>query len=611
MNQSHHLSTVPPSSLNPLIASQRLASFEAPLERSRASKSPCRYQLFRVKRSDGRITTVSVNPALAARAIEAIGGWNPTAEFVRTLALEYKDGTSKSCSGYVSEQLEKRTTALLREKALKEHQPARAEAYACKSSVAREDVSFKWKDDPQLRGTIIDTRKTKSFFFTRSGGFLYRVTDHLTGKRYIGITTLSVEVRWRSHLDKALHQGSTTALHSAMREHLASFEVECVAYYRDVHDLREAERTHILDEGTRWPTGYNSSAGGEINFRGSKNVLDRYIERRALSAAQARHLRQCEIWLPMLGLSKEGLFARLERNLPYLTVVSTPCQDVRRTQPVTFEGVEYPSISAALKALNIPVSRFSSVRRAGKTVQEALVEARSRLEKRGFKAGGRAIPVTVQGVRYPSVRDACNALHLKEAAVYKAVRNGRPADEALELAACGKRLGRSTERDSRSGGIIATLTAMRKCAESGRSPDNATRRRVLKLQEMFLAGELAPAVSMRWEAEQETLERVFEARMQDLALRKRKTDEKRAGFYRAQWTANLARLAQFQRDNPRLELPVSRQEMDPSLRRFSRELARAWAVGGLNAEQRVSVAAAELNWSKRYRDLAERTQVLQ
>lgn len=63
------------------------------------------YKLFRVRRSDGRVTTVSINPVLATQACKAMGGLRTVGEVVRTAAKNYTDGQSKNCSHYVSECL--------------------------------------------------------------------------------------------------------------------------------------------------------------------------------------------------------------------------------------------------------------------------------------------------------------------------------------------------------------------------------------------------------------------------------------------------------------------------------------------------------------------------
>lgn len=62
------------------------------------------YKLFRVRRNDGRVTTVSVDPVLVTKACKVMGVKN-VGKLVREAALAYQDGMYKNCSGYVSEQL--------------------------------------------------------------------------------------------------------------------------------------------------------------------------------------------------------------------------------------------------------------------------------------------------------------------------------------------------------------------------------------------------------------------------------------------------------------------------------------------------------------------------
>lgn len=63
------------------------------------------YKLFRVKRNDGRVTTVSMDPILVTRACQVMGDLRAVSKLVREVALSYEDGMYKNCSGYVAEQL--------------------------------------------------------------------------------------------------------------------------------------------------------------------------------------------------------------------------------------------------------------------------------------------------------------------------------------------------------------------------------------------------------------------------------------------------------------------------------------------------------------------------
>jgi hypothetical protein len=77
-----------------------------------AIKSTYYYKLFRVKRSDGRVTTVSVDPVLVTRAVQVLGGLRPVGALVRKAALEYaKTPEFCACSRFVQRQLQDAITA--------------------------------------------------------------------------------------------------------------------------------------------------------------------------------------------------------------------------------------------------------------------------------------------------------------------------------------------------------------------------------------------------------------------------------------------------------------------------------------------------------------------
>lgn len=81
-----------------------------------ASKTTYYYKLFRVKRNDGRVTTVSVDPSLVAQACQVMGDPSVVSKLVRSAALAYNAGMpeARNCSSYVSLQLRKELEARAR-----------------------------------------------------------------------------------------------------------------------------------------------------------------------------------------------------------------------------------------------------------------------------------------------------------------------------------------------------------------------------------------------------------------------------------------------------------------------------------------------------------------
>jgi group I intron endonuclease len=98
------------------------------------------------------------------------------------------------------------------------------------------------------------------------GFTVYLVTNKANGKRYVGITTNPVAVRWGQHVRRAYNQGSRkTALAAAIVKHGPdAFTVEEFASARNRADLLALERIVIAQLGTnRNRRGYNMTEGGD------------------------------------------------------------------------------------------------------------------------------------------------------------------------------------------------------------------------------------------------------------------------------------------------------------------------------------------------------------
>ena len=93
----------------------------------------------------------------------------------------------------------------------------------------------------------------------------YQVTNVVSGKVYIGLTTMALAERWRRHVGHAL-AGRGYALHDAIRKYgVENFTIEELAHSltRDRDDLAELERLLIAQADSIAPGGYNLTAGGD------------------------------------------------------------------------------------------------------------------------------------------------------------------------------------------------------------------------------------------------------------------------------------------------------------------------------------------------------------
>ena len=92
---------------------------------------------------------------------------------------------------------------------------------------------------------------------------VYKITNTVTGRSYIGISTRSLGRRVREHVYEALACGSNAPLHVSMRNRgLDVFTAEVLEQHADLDALNVAEVRLIAQHGTFEKFGYNQTAGG-------------------------------------------------------------------------------------------------------------------------------------------------------------------------------------------------------------------------------------------------------------------------------------------------------------------------------------------------------------
>jgi len=104
---------------------------------------------------------------------------------------------------------------------------------------------------------------------------IYKITNLVNGKVYIGQTTKSLEKRKCQHLKKA-RQGAQTHLYQAIRkygEENFNFEIICRAF--DKETLNELE-THYIELYDSIHSGYNMVDGGNNNIMDVPEVKDKH-----------------------------------------------------------------------------------------------------------------------------------------------------------------------------------------------------------------------------------------------------------------------------------------------------------------------------------------------
>lgn len=97
--------------------------------------------------------------------------------------------------------------------------------------------------------------------------YIYKITNTITQKSYIGYTSRSIERRFYEHKWEALNRensNNTSCLYAAMRKYgTDSFFIEKIFEFKETdYDWQELEKYYIQEYNTIAPNGYNLLIGG-------------------------------------------------------------------------------------------------------------------------------------------------------------------------------------------------------------------------------------------------------------------------------------------------------------------------------------------------------------
>lgn len=92
---------------------------------------------------------------------------------------------------------------------------------------------------------------------------IYKITNDINGKVYVGQTIRPLDIRWKAHSYRAL-SGSPYAIHSAIRKYgIEHFHIEQIDVAVSQSELDSKEKYWISKLNTLTPNGYNLVEGGK------------------------------------------------------------------------------------------------------------------------------------------------------------------------------------------------------------------------------------------------------------------------------------------------------------------------------------------------------------
>ena len=148
--------------------------------------------------------------------------------------------------------------------------------------------------------------------------FIYKITNKINGKMYIGETNRTVEIRWRQHKSRAKDPQYTEYLYQAMRKYgIENFIIECLEQCRPEERFHK-ETDYIILYNTLAPNGYNLvlSQDGPTPLM-IQQVLDLWGEGLSLVSIGAEiHIdpKTVSEYLKSNGVTSEEILERRTKN---------------------------------------------------------------------------------------------------------------------------------------------------------------------------------------------------------------------------------------------------------------------------------------------------------
>lgn len=96
--------------------------------------------------------------------------------------------------------------------------------------------------------------------------YIYKITNKINSKIYIGQTTQKLHTRWGQHKSDAVTRRYHSVLHRAINKYgVENFEIEIIIQCSTLDELNTQEIHYIKLGNTLVPNGYNVAIGGKNN----------------------------------------------------------------------------------------------------------------------------------------------------------------------------------------------------------------------------------------------------------------------------------------------------------------------------------------------------------
>lgn len=139
---------------------------------------------------------------------------------------------------------------------------------------------------------------------------IYKVTNNINGKIYVGLTKQSLKLRWQQHVRASINRPEATYFYRAIKKYSPeNFTLEIIDEAKTMHELSDKE-IHWIEKLNCCDRkiGYNCKSGGLNNFKVSeetRNKISKALKGRKLSKERIK----------MCSLANKGNISKNRKNL--------------------------------------------------------------------------------------------------------------------------------------------------------------------------------------------------------------------------------------------------------------------------------------------------------
>lgn len=227
--------------------------------------------------------------------------------------------------------------------------------------------------------------------------FIYKVTNLVNGKLYIGFTTQSIQIRLKQH------KKSKSALGLAIRKYGSDkFKIESIFCGFDKHDtITNFESYFIRVNNSRVPNGYNVSNGGEC----SRPKPDTY---------ETISKKSKDNW----KLNRENLLGKcVKYGFDNPSFGKPMSEEAKAKVRLKLKGIPLSEeIKEKNRIWNLANSPTRGIKRTKEHIEKSRIPMLDTLKK---KHG-----VEVNGITYRSGREACEKLRITRKTLHKILNAG-------------------------------------------------------------------------------------------------------------------------------------------------------------------------------------------